>query len=229
MEAELGVIPNGLAEPDFHGWEVKQFGVKKFGLTDSKALTIMTPEPDGGLYKHQGVKPFMRLYGYVNSKIADLRDFTGRPFFIQVCLQSLLTLVAPGFDAQAGLMADASGYIGLLDSQDNIAASWSFAKLLEHWKKKHSKAVYIPSILSEDPSGTRRYHFGKDVRLYEGTNIDRLLQAVADRKVYYDPGIKIENVSTTGKVKKRSQFRIKSKDLGSLYHSLESVDVTDSF
>ena len=56
LEAELGVVPNGIAEPDFQGWEIKQFGVKKFHLTASKALTIMTPEPDGGFYTREGVK-----------------------------------------------------------------------------------------------------------------------------------------------------------------------------
>ncbi len=30
LEAELGVTPNGYSEPDFMGWEIKQFGVKKF-------------------------------------------------------------------------------------------------------------------------------------------------------------------------------------------------------
>lgn len=229
MEAELGVIPNGLAEPDFQGWEIKQFGVKKFHLTESKVLTIMTPEPDGGLYQREGVKPFMHLYGYENASIPDRLDFTGRHFSNQVCKKSGLTLVTPGYDSDAGTMTDASGYIGLLDVQDNIAASWSFAKLLEHWKKKHAKAAYIPSVASGIPGGGRAYHFGKSVRLYEGTNIDLLLGAVSECKVYYDPGIKIENASTVGKIKKRSQFRIKSKDLSILYHHLDTVDVTDPF
>ena len=229
MEAELGVLPNGLAEPDFQGWEIKQFGVTNFRLTNSKALTIMTPEPDGGFYQREGVKPFMHLYGYENAKIPDRRDFTGRHFSNLVCEKSGLTLVTPGFDSETGKMVDASGFVGLLDRHDNLAASWSFAKLVGHWKKKHSKAAYIPSVASDTLDGIRAYHFGKSVRLYEGTNIDLLLGAVAERKVYYDPGIKIEHVSTVGKVKKRSQFRIKSQDLDSLYHQLDSVDVTEPF
>ena len=28
LEAELGITPNGYAEPDFMGWEVKQYGVR---------------------------------------------------------------------------------------------------------------------------------------------------------------------------------------------------------
>lgn len=229
LEAELGVVPNGIAEPDFHGWEIKQFGVEKFNLTDSKALTIMTPEPDGGFYAAEGVKPFMSRYGYDNANIVDRRDFTGRHFYEKSCDKSALTLIMPGFDASSGKMTDATGCIGLLDESDNVAASWSFSKLLEHWKKKHSKAAYVPSIASHAADGSLLYHFGKTVRLYEGTTIDQLLGAVAKRKVYYDPGIKMEQASTKARVKKRSQFRIKSKDLDVLYHYRDTVDVTESF
>ena len=229
LEAELGVVPNGIAGPDFKGWEIKQFGVKQFHLTDSKALTIMTPEPNGGYYKEQGIKPFMHRYGYDNPKIADRRDFTGRHFYEQACAKTALTLVMPGFDADSSRMADASGYVGLLDGEDNLAASWSFAKLLDHWKKKHAKAAYIPSLASDTADGARAYSYGKTVRLYEGTTIDLLLGAVAEHKVYYDPGIKMEHASTKGEVKKRSQFRIKSKNLDSLYKHLDTLDVTEPF
>jgi hypothetical protein len=36
-------------EPDFLGWEVKQFAVEGFERIESaKPITMMTPEPDGG-------------------------------------------------------------------------------------------------------------------------------------------------------------------------------------
>jgi hypothetical protein len=229
LEAELGVVPNGIAEPDFQGWEIKQFGVERFHLIDSKVLTIMTPEPDGGFYKSEGVKPFMHQYGYENANIADRRDFTGRHFYGKSCDKTGLTLVMPGFDASAGKMADATGCVGLLDGNDNMAASWSFAKLLGHWKKKHAKAAYIPSVANDTADGMRSYHFGKMVRLYEGTTIDRLLSGIVQHNVYYDPGIKMEHVSTKALVKKRSQFRVKSKDLNSLYDHLDIVDVIAPF
>jgi len=123
-------------------------------------------------------------------------------------------------------LVDASGYIALLDKNDKIAASWSYTKLLDHWKKKHSRAVYIPSIARNLPDGSRSYHYGNSVRLYQGTDINLLLGAVADKHVYYDPGIKMEEASTREKVKKRSQFRIKSRDLDTLYYNLDTVDVT---
>jgi hypothetical protein len=43
--------------------------------------------------------------------------------------------------------------------------------------------------------------------------------------IYYDPGIKMENVSKSPKIKKRSQFRIKSQYLSSLYKQSEVVNV----
>ena len=225
LEAELGVVPNGIAEPDFHGWEVKQFGVPNFDKINSKALTLMTPEPDGGVYRLQGVKDFIRSYGYRNQNIPDRYDFTGRHFSNSICDKSGLTLVTPGFDCESRLMVDGSGYIGLLDRDDNIAASWSYAKLMNHWKKKHARAAYIPSIVSTLLNGERAYHYGNSVRLYEGTDINRLLRAVSDKHVYYDPGIKMEHALTIERVKKRSQFRIKSSNLSALYENLDVVDV----
>jgi hypothetical protein len=35
LEAELGITPNGYSEPDFLGWEVKQFGVANFARVNS--------------------------------------------------------------------------------------------------------------------------------------------------------------------------------------------------
>ena len=226
LEAELGVIPNGIAEPDFHGWEVKQFGVENFSRIESKVLTLMTPEPNGGIYAQEGVKVFIQKYGYSNQKILDRFDFTGRHFWGKFCEKSGLKLVTPGFDAATEKLIDATGYLGLLDSSDNVAASWSFIKLLEHWKEKHARAVYVPSI-SNDRKGLRYYQYGNEVRLFQGTDINRMLASVVNEKIYYDPGIKLENASTKPKIKKRSQFRIKSKDLPRLYEELETIDLLD--
>ena len=51
---------------------------------------------------------------------------------------------------------------------------------------------------------------------------------MASGNIYYDPGIKMENVSTKPKIKKRSQFRIKSQNLPNLYKINEVLDLTDS-
>lgn len=226
LEAELGISPNGVAEPDFHGWEVKQFAVKRFDNIDGHAITLMTPEPDGGVYKEQGAESFIRTYGYESTRTPDRLDFTGRHFADTVCDKSSLRLVLSGYDSSQKTITDGSGFIGLIDNRDNIAASWGFAKLIGHWKTKHANAAYIPSIAHDIPGGGRGYFYGKNVRLYSGTDIIRLLRAVSDKTVYYDPGIKLENISVKPKIKKRSQFRVSSSSLAKLYESMDAVDVT---
>ncbi|MBK6729961.1 MAG: hypothetical protein IPG60_02990 [Bacteroidetes bacterium] len=60
LEAELGITPNGYSEPDFLGWEVKQFGVANFARINSAIITLMTPEPTDGIYKTKGAETFIR-------------------------------------------------------------------------------------------------------------------------------------------------------------------------
>ena len=59
LEAELGITPNGYSEPDFLGWEIKQYGVRNFRLLHSSVITLMTPEPNGGIYKEKSVDEFL--------------------------------------------------------------------------------------------------------------------------------------------------------------------------
>jgi hypothetical protein len=51
---------------------------------------------------------------------------------------------------------------------------------------------------------------------------------MASGNIYYDPGIKLENATKgTPKTKRRSQFRIKSGNLGNLYKVNELVDLVN--
>lgn len=227
LEAELGVIPNGIAEPDFMGWEIKQFGVKKCHLINSKPLTVMTPEPDGGYYVSEGAEAFVRKYGYVSEEIPDRYDFTGRHFAGEVCEKSGMRLATVGFDTETGNITDAAGCIVLIDSNENPASVWTFAKIMEHWKRKHAKAAYIPSLSTSASGAYRSYHYCNNIRLFTGTSFTKLLQAINDQHVYYDPGINIKNADTKPVTKRRSQFRIKSSALTNLYDQLEEVDVLE--
>jgi hypothetical protein len=55
------------------------------------------------------------------------------------------------------------------------------------------------------------------VLLAEGTDYSRLLGALARGDVYYDPGIKVENLSSKPIAKRRSQFRVSRSRLKQLY------------
>jgi hypothetical protein len=86
-------------------------------------------------------------------------------------------------------------------------------------------AAYVPSIVRREPA--IQYRYGRLVRLAEGTEFGLFLNAVATGAVYYDPGIKIVNVSSAKpEIKKRSQFRIRSASIGLLYTAVSEVDVT---
>jgi hypothetical protein len=221
---------------------------------------MMTPEPDGGFYKDADAESFIRKFGYADKNDKhdkpDRLNFGGRHVVGQRCPPTGLTMQLVGFNAATGKITDANGEIALVSDADEVAASWSFKKILEHWAHKHAKAVYVPSVRREvgtsrcdvpggkaagmlrpeygpgRPSGpslpdvTRQYAYGHKVRLAQGTDSLRLLRAFATGAMYYDPGIKLENASTQkAKAKKRSQFRVASKNIGALYETVETVAV----
>jgi hypothetical protein len=65
------------------------------------------------------------------------------------------------------------------------------------------------------------------VRLGTGTDFLLFLKAVATGAIYYDPGIKMEDASASHpRVKRRSQFRIKSSQIPILYREFEEVDLS---
>jgi hypothetical protein len=224
LEAELGVRPNGIAQPDFLGWEIKQYGVARFGLEKSVVMTLMTPEPNGGLYCEQGVESFVRVYGYPDKKgRKDRLNFGGIHKVGIPHPTTRLTMQLIGFDVNEGKIRNAGGQIALVNSHGEQVASWSFSSMLLHWNKKHKQACYVPSVSENIP--TRRYHFGSQVKLGIGTDFSLFLKEMASGKVFYDPGIKLENESTNPRVKRRSQFRIAVKHLSDLYQNFEVIEL----
>jgi hypothetical protein len=218
LEASLGIKSNGRAGPDKYGWEVKAVTVRSFHAEPgSKRITLMTPEPDGGFYWAHGVVEFVKRFGYKDVKgrpdrlnfggtyrVGDRNDRTG------------LSLELSGFDSSSNKIVDAAGHLRLVDGQGEVAASWSFSKLIELWSKKHACAVYVPAECKKDPL---RYRYGHRVLTGVGTDALALLIALARGIIFYDPGIKLECSGQTQTSKKRSQFRIMYKNLNHLYHS----------
>lgn len=226
LEAELGITPNGYSAPDYLGWEIKQFGVRKFTLLNSKAITLMTPEPTGGIYKELGVESFIRTYGYEDQNRDDRFNFNGVHKVGEKQKKTNLTLQLVGFDEETGKIRNTDGKIVLLDENGNETANWSFTSLLKHWNKKHNQACYIPSLSITTPQ--RQYQYGQNILLGIGTDFQLFLQEMNEGNVYYDPGIKMENASTKPKTKRRSQFRIKSKFLNNLYKKHEYIELKKS-
>jgi hypothetical protein len=213
LEALLGITPNGLAEPDFMGWEVKACG--------SDRVTLMTPEPNGGYYGTHGVDAFLRKYGRRLEN--DSIYFTGTHRVGEICTTSGQELLLHGYQAGAKTF-NALGYVQLVDDAGNVSASWSFAKLIQHWSKKHALAAYVLSAARTGPP--RAYMFAGPALLGEGTDFLKLLRALSSKSIYYDPGPKLTDASSkNSKTHARSQFRIRVKQLALLYDKFESVPI----
>lgn len=229
LEAELGITPNGYAEPDFLGWEVKQFKVKDFKKFSSEVITLMTPEPSQGYYKDQGVEAFIMKYGYDDKKGREnRRNFGGIYKYNDQHASTGLKLVVNGFDTLSNKITRPDGYIGLIDQSGDIAAGWAFTSLLEHWNKKHANACYVPARVDKG-NGGQQYWFGNNIILGSGTDFPLVLAQMIKGNVYYDPAVKLEfAIAGVRKqaIKRRSQFRIKSGELNTLYKKNEIVDVT---
>ncbi len=218
LEAELGISPNGYAEPDYLGWEIKQHG--------GNVLTLMTPEPTGGIYRTEGINAFIAKFGYPDKNgVLNRLNFGGLHKYHEIQKNTGLRLELLGYEDSR--ITDVNGGVALLNEDDEIAAIWNYSKLIEIWKKKHSRAVYISSQ-QQKLHGFQEYCYDNNVLLCKGTDILKLLEAIKSSNVYYDPGIKMENANTDKpKVKRRSQFRLHKKNISSLYKITESVDVAD--
>jgi hypothetical protein len=233
LEAELGITPNGYSEPDYLGWEVKQFAVKEFEKFKTAVVTLMTPEPTNGFYVNSGIESFIRKYGYVDKLGREARlNFGGVHKFGNIQETTKLKLIIDGFDSESKKITNTDGYIGLIDPKENIAASWSFTSLLKHWNTKHANACYVPSLIRKDatlyPFSKQQYYYGNYIMLGSSTDFSLFLKQVENGTIYYDPGIKLE-LAIEGKrkqnIKRRSQFRIKSGSLVELYKRNELVNL----
>jgi hypothetical protein len=206
------------------GWEIKQFGVTNFSRINSAVITLMTPEPTSGTYKTEGTEVFLNKYGYADKTGRENRINFGGIHKTGVRHSSTnLEMQLIGFDSASGKIRNTNGRIALVDTHNNEAASWSFSSMLLHWNRKHNQACYVPSL--SDTTQDRKYKYGNNIIIGIGTDFQLFLKQMAIGNIYYDPGIKMEDISTKPKIKKRSQFRIKSQHLKNLYYDSETVSM----
>jgi hypothetical protein len=225
LEAELRIPKNSKSGPDFLGWEIKQYSVgNRLNPDSGSAITLMTPEPTGGFYKDRGVEEFVRKFGYFDRRgRPDRMNFGGIHRNGEKQRNTGLTMQLHGYDFGKQKIIDPGGALRLVTDRDEVAAEWGFVSLLSHWSRKHMHTAYIPSIKRNAPS--RQYRYGPFIRLAEGTDSLHLLKAIACGEVYYDPGIKLEKVSSAKPFsKKRSQFRMAFKNIATLYEKVELLN-----
>ena len=210
LEASFGIIPNGNPEPDYKGWELKCYS--------KSAITLMTPEPDGGIYYELGARNFIEQYGHLTT---DGKNYFTGPYRTEEnkSFGEPRKLVIEGFDEIEGKIYDLKGALSLVQGESTKLASWSFSHLLNHWGRKHNKACYVQ--YKKDKDG--RISYIPKIFLGEGTSPIFLLRALLTNKIYFDPGSRIDS---NGIVKSRCQFRIKQKDLHLLYEKSEYIDLS---
>nr|WP_281720958.1 MvaI/BcnI family restriction endonuclease [Nitrosomonas nitrosa] len=226
LEALLGIRPNADNAPDFHGWELKQHRAPLDNPLGGGPVTLIDTTPSKGIFAESRAAGFIRKYGYPDkSGIEDRLNFGGvHKAGIKQSLTGL-TLVVRGFDPASGKITDVGGAIELIDEAGELAGGWPFPTLLKKWNRKHDRAAYVPCE-KEMRSGQVGYRFGFVIGLGVGTSFDLLLKSVATTSTYYDPGMKIEAVSTgRSKQKVRSLFRIRARDLPRLYRQFDQVSV----
>ena len=215
LEALFGIIPNGISEPDYKGWELKAFSGSR--------ITLMTPEPDQGFYHDNGAKAFTLRYGHDSSDVE--KYFTGTHKVNITNKTSNMTLIINGFDYKKETITDISGGLSLLDQNKEPVAIWSFNELITHWSRKHSHACYVKYQAEENTEKTC-YKFFSPVFLGEKTDFLFFLKTMQSGLLYYDPGIRV-TLNKNGKitVKVRNQFRISFNNLHFLYEKFYKQDV----
>jgi hypothetical protein len=230
LEAEFGIIPNGHSEPDYLGWELKQYGVGDLNRPQQTAITLMTPEPTGGFYGDNNVLAFVRKYGRPSTRHTDRLDFTGVHKIGVSNPRTGMTLTLLGYDATAnggaGEITDVeNGAVALLDRTGGPSALWHFSGLMSHWNRKHQQCAYVQSQTQQVP--TKQYMYGSRVELGIDTRFGLFLRAMNDGLIKLDPASKVEGNSTPRpKTKARNQFRIRSGAISRLYTSIETEDVS---
>ena len=221
LEALLGVKPNGRAEPDFHGWEIKAYAGDR--------ITLMTPEPKAGYYGEQGLTAFLHRYGYRRSD--EVIYFTGTYRVGRLHAKTNLVLRLEGYNPASGKIESVDGGISLIDNAGSKAASWPFSELIMHWAKKHARAAYVPYELEKNTqSGLPHYRFSNSIGLGYDSSFLKYLAAMYSGLIVYDPASRMK-ASTAGDTKgkkARNQFRISAKYLSLLYTNFEQVSLTES-
>ena len=204
LEALLDIVPNGSANPDYLGWEIKSYSKSR--------ITLMTPEPDGGLYREIGASEFVIKYGHATSEMVTY--FTGAHYANKPCDSTGMTMQLIGYDPRNPQKLDPGGAVCIIDSSGELAASWSFAALLSHWNRKHAFAAYVPCRSESEP---KRYFYDSPILMGEHTDFSKYLNALSRGLIVFDPGSKVTKTTKRSNVKARSQFRTSVRNLPALY------------
>lgn len=204
LEALLGVAANGNKAPDRHGFEIKSFSGSR--------ISLMTPTPDLGFQGTHSFREFMERYGHAGNKGDGSLRFTGLHKCGIVNAKTGLGMRVTGYDREQDAFGDAGSIAVELfhHATGEIAAGWSLEKLANCWNAKHASALYITFSSREDDNGQMEYRYCDTWLQGRGTDVWRLLRAIDQGIVFYDPA---DTIYADGRPKVRSQWRINASQL----------------
>lgn len=206
----------------------------------------MTPGPNSGLLVgdkgkdgRESLLSFMLTFGHVtqfgkymhtgNMKVGEellLGPKTAASSLKQNDERGRVELTLEGYRSGGEYEVEGGLALQLLDPPVE-GARWSFSVFIDHWKKKHRNACYVPYLRDPTTPRSKMVKFSNHVLLGEGTRFTHFVDALAEGRVFYDPGSKIElRAGGTWKYKPRHQFRTKVVDLPSLYDEFSRLDVS---
>ena len=188
LEALLGVATNSDPGPDINGFELKAF-------QHSDTMTLMTPGADGGLVRSLGMRKFLQNHGTPGKDGTSMR-FVGVQRVGKISSRGrLLEMIGP--PDQPGLTES----VDLTEvSSGALLEQWAGQRLSQHWLDKQNLTFYVAGIRDKE---TNTVVFTDYFRC-EDTSPVRLMKALQEGKIYYDPAHTLKSEV----LKTRSQWRV---------------------
>ena len=170
----------------------------------------MTPTADGGPEGELSFRDFMHRHGLPAKKAEGSLRFTGVARAGRTSAARGLSIRVTGYDIDGDKFSTNPDDIRVEEyvrSTDELLSTWSLPKLMDSWNRKHAFAVYVRAEKQASPvDGNDQYRFLSPFFMCEGTDVFRLLRAIASGHVYYDPA---HAIYKDGQAKARPQWRIK--------------------
>ncbi|WP_323760492.1 MvaI/BcnI family restriction endonuclease [Maricaulis sp.] len=218
LEAALGVETNALKAPDIHGYEVKSYRGSK--------ISLMTPTADCGAEGEMGFRDFMNEFAKPSTKGDGSARFVGLFRAGRLNKTHGLVLGVAGYDPETDQFSAAPEDVRVElkhHETGRLVSGWSLEKLANSWNSKHAAAVYVRAEARAASKGDE-YRFLQPWLMCEGTDIWRLLRAIAVGRVYYDPA---HTIYPDGSAKVRPQWRVGTskfeESLRELYARVKAV------
>ena len=210
LEAALGIPVNATPGPDFRGLvELKTF--------TGGRLSLMTPEPTGGIYVDPGKTEFLTRWG-VRSKNGRKVRFNGQHRLNETKSTNPLLLTVDGWSEESPGRYDPTGALVLRDPRTGEnAASWQLRDMNGQWMKKHPEALYVQ--YERDSGGFRLT--GRLV-VCQGTEFRLFMLGLRAGVAFLDPGHSMD--LATGSVHARSQWRTARNGLLALYEKVTYIE-----